>query len=151
MEQTLANPPPLTDDNIRDALHQMDQAITTKEQESTTQDQGMTTQANREVVPHLHEQVTTMASHLRDFTRMRHPILYGSKVDEDPQEFIDEVSKLHFLMEFSTNEKSKLATYKLNDVAQAWYVQWRDNRPLRGGPVTWDIFKADFLYRLLPR
>ena len=41
--------------------------------------------------------------------------------------------------------------YQLKDVAQAWYIQWRDNRPLRGGPVTWEVFKKVFLDRFFPR
>ena len=32
-----------------------------------------------------------------------------------------------------------------------WFVQWRDNRPLRGGPLTWEIFKKAFLDRFFPR
>ena len=53
-------------------------------------------------------------------------------------------------MRVSSSEKFKLSTYKLKDVAQTWYVQWRDNSPLRGGPVTWEIFKEDFLDRFFP-
>ena len=49
----------------------------------------MTAQANRENAPRPHQQVTTMASHLRDFTKMKPPTFYGYKVDEDPKEFID--------------------------------------------------------------
>ena len=30
-------------------------------------------------------------------------------------------------------------------MAQTWYVQWRDNRSLRGAPVTCDVFKKAFL------
>ena len=67
----------------------MAQAITTQVQAATTQSQAMTTQANGEVVPCPHQQVTTMASRLRDITRIDPPSFYGSKVDEDPQEFID--------------------------------------------------------------
>ena len=55
-----------------------------------------------------------------------------------------------YVMGLSTREKSNLATYQLKDVAQAWYVQWRDNRPLRGGPVTWEVFKKYFLDRFFP-
>ncbi|WP_353805852.1 hypothetical protein [Acinetobacter baumannii] len=54
----------------------------------------MTAQANRDVSTHPDQQVTTMAFHLRDFNRMNPPTLYGCKVDEDPQEFIDEVYKI---------------------------------------------------------
>ena len=48
---------------------------------------------------------------------------YGSKVDEDPQQFIDEVSKILLSMGLSTSEKAELATYQLKDVAQEWFVQ----------------------------
>ena len=30
-------------------------------------------------------------------------------------------------------------------------MQWRDNRPFRGGPVNWNIFKAAFLDWFFPR
>ncbi|XP_069144432.1 uncharacterized protein [Solanum lycopersicum] len=43
-----------------------------------------------------------------------------------------------------------LAAYQLKDVTQTWYTQWRDNKALRGGPVTWEIFKIDFLNRFFP-
>ena len=33
----------------------------------------------------------------------------------------------------------------MSDVAQVWYVQWSDNWPLKGGPVSWDIFNKAFL------
>ncbi|XP_069149177.1 uncharacterized protein [Solanum lycopersicum] len=54
-------------------------------------------------------------------------------------------------MRLITSEEAELETYQLNDVAQAWYVKWRDNRPLRGEPVTSEIFKKDFIYMLFPR
>ena len=50
-----------------------------------------------------------------------------------------------------TSDKVELHTYQLKDVAQTWYVQWRDNRSLRGGPVTWEVFKNAFLDRFFPR
>ena len=54
-------------------------------------------------------------------------------------------------MGLSTNEKAELSTYQLKDVAQAWYVQWRYNRSLRGGMVTLEVFKKAFLDKLLFR
>ena len=77
-----------------------------------------------------------MASRLRDFFRMNSPTFYGSKVDEDPEEFIDEVYKILYAMGVSSSEKVELATYQLKDVAQTWFLQLRDCRPLRGGLVT---------------
>ena len=36
----------------------------------------------------------TTALRIRDFTRMNPPTFFGSKVEEDPQGFIDEVFKI---------------------------------------------------------
>ena len=48
-------------------------------------------------------------------------------------------------MGLSTSEKVELSMYQLKDVAKRWYVQWRENRSLRGGPVTWAVVKNSFL------
>ncbi|XP_069155635.1 uncharacterized protein [Solanum lycopersicum] len=143
VDQAPVNPPTLTDGDIRAAIIQL-------AQDTTVQAQSMTAQANREFVTHPHQQVTTMASRLRGFTRMNPLTFYESKVDEDSQELINEVSKILLAMEFSSSEKAELATYQLKDMEQAWYVQWRDNRPLRSGSVTWEIFKAAFLDLFFP-
>ncbi|TMX05330.1 hypothetical protein EJD97_024530 [Solanum chilense] len=87
----------MTEAEMRDILDQMAQAMTTQAQPATVQDQALTAQANRDVAPRLHQQVTTMASCLRDFTRMNPPTFYGSKAE--------------------------LASYQLKDVAQTWYLQ----------------------------
>ena len=108
-------------------------------------------QASREVVPRENQHVGTMASHLRDFNRMNPPTFYGYKVYENPQYFIDYVYNILYAMELTTSEKAELATYQLKDVGKAWYVQWRDNRPLRGEPVTWEVFKKAFLDRFFHR
>ena len=57
-----------------------------------------------------------MTSHLRNFIRMNPPIFYGYKVEEDPQEFIDEIYKILFSMGLTTSEKAELATYQLKSV-----------------------------------
>ena len=92
-----------------------------------------------------------MASRLRDFMRMNPPMYFGSKIDEDPQDFLDEVYKILFAMGVSTTGKAKVAAYQLKDVAQKWYNQWKDNRPFGDGPVTWEVFENEFLERFFPR
>lgn len=54
-------------------------------------------------------------------------------------------------MEVCSNEKVVLDRYQLKDVAKTSYVQWRDNMSSRGGSVTLDIFKVDFLDWFFPR
>ena len=72
--EEVPNEVPIVDGNT--ALAQMDNAITM--------------QAGRNV--------TTPASRIQDFTRMNPPVFYGSEVEEDPQEFIDQVLKVVTIM-----------------------------------------------------
>ena len=53
---------------------------------------------------------------------------HGTKGDEDPQGFIDEVFKVVDVMDVTPTQKAKLTTYKLKDVSRVWYEQWRDSR-----------------------
>uniref|UniRef100_M1BYU7 Gag-pol polyprotein n=1 Tax=Solanum tuberosum TaxID=4113 RepID=M1BYU7_SOLTU len=61
-------------------------------------------QANRNKVALMNPNVGTTATNIRDFTRVNLQEFYGSKVDEDPQEFIDEVYRILQIMEVSTME-----------------------------------------------
>ena len=68
----------------------------------------------------------TTASTIRDFTSKNPPTFNGSNVEEDPQGFIDEVFKVLDATDVSYTEKVDLATYKIKDVAQVGYKQWKD-------------------------
>src|SRR5688572_17238643 len=89
------------------------------------------------------------ASRVRDFTRMNLPEFHGSKVDEDPQAFIDEVSRVVTIMGVTSEEKAKLAAYQLKGVAQIWLEQWRELREVDVLP-SWDEFKTAFLDHFFP-
>jgi len=102
---------------IRSALQTLTQAIMAQAQAMTTQPQAMTGQANREVGPCVNPNVNTMASRLRDFTRMSPLMFFGSKVGEDPQEFVEEVYKIIDIMGVTSVEKVELAAYQLKGVA----------------------------------
>ncbi|XP_015167771.1 uncharacterized protein [Solanum tuberosum] len=82
---------------------------------------------------------------------MNPPIFLGSKVNEDPQEFSKEVYKIVDAMGVTSIEKAKLTGYQLKDVAQVWFTQWKDNRAIRAGHITWEVFKKAFLDRFFPR
>ena len=54
-------------------------------------------------------------------------------------------------MGVSSNTRAEIAGYQLKVVAQTWYVQWRDNRSLKAGPISWEVFRRAFLDRFFPR
>ncbi|XP_049368008.1 uncharacterized protein LOC125832865 [Solanum verrucosum] len=84
---------------------------------------------------------------LRDFIRMNPPMFFDSKVGEDPQEFLAEVYKIIDAMGVTFIEKAELAAYQFKDVAEVWYTQWKNNRPVEAGHIDWEVFKKAFLDR----
>ena len=82
--QALIIPPAMTDEEIRSTFLTLPRAMTTQSQVVAAQSQAMTTQANQKVGPRVNQNASTMASRLRNFIRMSPPMLFGSKVDEDP-------------------------------------------------------------------
>ncbi|XP_049345090.1 uncharacterized protein LOC125809515 [Solanum verrucosum] len=109
---------------------------------------AMTTQENIYVRPRVNAIESTVASRLRDFTRINPPTFFGSKIDKDPQNFIDEVFKIVDAMGVTPKEKAELASYQLKDVPQVWFEQWRDERPIKADPIDWGVFKTAFLERV---
>ena len=87
----------------------------------TTQAQSITAQVAKEGVPRENPHAMTMASMLRDFTRMNSLVYYESKTNKDPQEFIDEVYKILCAMGVYEEAKAELTAYQLKDLAQVWY------------------------------
>ena len=53
----------------------------------------------------------SMADRLRDFTRMNPPIFTGSKISEDPQDFVDGVHKILVAMSATDTEKAERASF----------------------------------------
>ena len=111
---------------------------------------AVTTQVNLSIVPRVNVVESTMTSRLRDFLRINPPIFLGSKVGEDPKEFLDRVYKVLSAIGVTYREKTKLDSYQLRDVSQILYTQWKDNRPEESGPIEWEKFKEAFLGKYFP-
>ena len=57
--------------------------------------------------------VPTPALRIRDFTRMNPPEYFGSKANEDLQDFIVEIFKIVDIMGVTSEERAKLVAYQL--------------------------------------
>ncbi|KAG5629727.1 hypothetical protein H5410_001444, partial [Solanum commersonii] len=86
--------------------------------------QAMMAQANRESMVPVNPNMGTMATRVREFTRMNPSEFHSSNVEEDPQEFIDEVYK---------------------DISKVWFNQWKEERVVDVGPLDREKIKVAFL------
>ena len=84
---------------------------------------------------------STLTFRIWDFMRMKTPNFHGTKVDKDPQGFIEEVFKVVDAMGVAPREKVELVAYQLKDVPKMWFEQWKDERPLLEGPEDCEAFK----------
>ena len=103
----------MTDEHIRSAFVTLPKPMTTQAEVVAFQDQAMEAQANRVIRPHVKQNASTATSRLRDFTRMNPPMFYESKLNEDPQDIIDDLYKIIHSMELTSNETVKQASYEV--------------------------------------
>ncbi|WMV37978.1 hypothetical protein MTR67_031363 [Solanum verrucosum] len=68
------------------------------------------------------------ATRVREFFRMNLPDFLGSKVGEDPHNFIDEIKKILGVIQVTVIDYVELASYQWKDVSHIWFTQWKDNR-----------------------
>lgn len=77
--------------------------------------QVVTNQINQEAQA---SHAPTLASRVRDFTKMNPPEFYGSKMEEYPQEFIDEIYKVLVIIGVNSEDKVGLVAYQLKGLVQ---------------------------------
>ncbi|KAF3661550.1 hypothetical protein FXO37_12888 [Capsicum annuum] len=63
------------------------------------------------------------ATRILNFTSMNPPSFLGFKSNEDPQEFLDQVQKVTYIMGVNFSESAELAAYQLQDVAHTRFKQ----------------------------
>lgn len=76
---------------------------------------------------------STITSRFWDFVRLDPPIFIGSRMGEDPQEFLDGIYKIVDIMGVTYKEKEELAFNRLKEVAKIWFAQLKDNWSTRSG------------------
>ena len=99
-----------------------------------TLSRAMSTQVNRDIGPSVKPMDNTMTFRLKDFVRMNPPIFFGSTVGKNPPTFLDEVYE-NACYGVTSREKVELVTYQLKDIAQVWFTQWKNSRPIESGPL----------------
>ncbi|XP_060210276.1 uncharacterized protein LOC132637128 [Lycium barbarum] len=91
-----------------------------------------------------------VSARARDFITLKPPEFYGSKPEEDPQSFIDEMLRTLGIIHASDTESVELASYRLRDVAVLWYNSWISSRGANAPPPVWQEFTEAFLRHFLP-
>ena len=99
------------------------------------------TQVSRYARVQVNPNASTTTLRMRDFTRTNTSTFFGSKVEKDPQGFIDEVFKVVDVMGVTSQEKAELFAYQLKYIGLFWYEQWKDERPVREGQITRGLSK----------
>ena len=75
--------------------------------------------------------------------------IFGSKPDEDPQGFIDEMLRTLRIIHVSNTKSIELTSYRLRDVAVLWYNNWISSRKENAHPPVWQEFVDAFLHHYL--
>ena len=86
----------------------------------------------------------------RYFLSCNPPEYFGSKPEEDPQEFIRDMRRTLQLVRASATESVEMASYRLHDIAANWYESWQLSRGEGAAPAVWDEFVEAFLAHFLP-
>lgn len=79
------------------------------------------------------------------------PIFIGSKIEKDPQNFIDEMWKILKAMHTIELEGIDLVSYQLKFVPNVWYNQQEESRGEDAKPAMWDEFEKVFLDHFIPK
>ena len=96
---------------------------------------------------HMNENGVSVEARICDFDRINPLEFLGSQANEDPQNFLDEIKKIFEVMQVTRNDRVDLESYELKDVGHILYTQWKENRGVNAGPMTWDCFCKTFLNR----
>ena len=102
--------------------------------------QDLTAQDNRCEVDTANPIGEMSATRVREFLRMNPPEFHDSKVEKDPNWFIDKVYKVLAIMGVCSNNKAELAAY-----------QSKDSTPIGAGSIEWETFRSALLDWFFPR
>jgi len=88
---------------------------------------------------------------IREILRMNPPSFTGLRTAEDPENFIEELKKVFYVMHVTDTVRVELAAYQMKNVARTWFDQWKGGRAEDAPPASWACFEEAFLGRFFPR
>lgn len=78
-------------------------------------------------------------------------ILFCSRMGDNTKAFLDDLYNIVHAMGVTSREKVEIASYQFKYVAQLWYTQWKDSRPVESCLLEWEEFQELFLERYFTR
>ena len=92
--------------------------------------------------PPMSKRRSQRAALVNDFLRLQPPTFYGTKPDEDPQHFVQDIARIGEMLMCPGNELVGLATFQLRGAARTWV---ETSPPMH----TWEMFEEEFLNEFL--
>nr|XP_009768544.1 PREDICTED: uncharacterized protein LOC104219547 [Nicotiana sylvestris] len=96
------------------------------------------------------QQGDSTSSRVNKFLQLDHPVFTGANLEEDPQDFIDEMHKTLRVICATETEGVELAAYRLKGVAYSWFELLEDSREEGRPPARWSEFADAFIDHFLP-
>ncbi|XP_070045290.1 uncharacterized protein [Nicotiana tomentosiformis] len=89
-------------------------------------------------------------SRVNKFLQLDPLVFTSTNLEEDPQDFIDEMHKTLRVMRATETEAVELASYRLKEVAYFWFELWEESREEGSPSVRWGEFADAFIDHFLP-
>ncbi|XP_073035260.1 uncharacterized protein [Primulina eburnea] len=92
----------------------------------------------------------TMDEIVSRFQKLRPTRFFGTEDAEKSESWLKDIEYLFSLMEYTDNQKYKLALYQLKDRARDWWEATKMGLDEQGIEVSWTVFKTQFTEKFSP-
>lgn len=107
-------------------------------------------QRRAQTPPRTGRQDGSMSSRVKEFINLDPPEFCGTNPEQDPLLWLEEIQKTLRVMKMTGNDAVELASYRLKDVAYAWFEMWEQQRSEEDDPPTWEEFTEAFIANFIP-
>ncbi|XP_073271529.1 uncharacterized protein [Primulina huaijiensis] len=93
---------------------------------------------------------TLMETQLTRFQSFQPPILKGTEMPVDCENWLEDIEMLFEFLGFTDDCRIKLIGHQLREVVRSWWLVTKEALEQRGPVITWKIFKVEFYQRFFP-